>query len=64
MTELAERFRLYLSYALAGDIELLTDLFESAGSAVLETEAQAEHAFLTRRERMENFAELLAQERI
>ena len=61
MTKLTECLCLYLSYALAGDIELLTYLFESACSAVLKTKAKAKHAFLARRERVENLAELLAQ---
>ena len=40
MTELAQRLRLDLAYALAGDIELLAHLLEGAGASVVKSEAQ------------------------
>ena len=43
MTELLERLGLDLADTLAGDLEDVADLFEGAGVAVLEPEAQLEH---------------------
>src|ERR1700677_3717256 len=43
VTELAERFGLYLTNALAGDLEGLADLFEGVLGAVFEAEAHLDH---------------------
>src|SRR3954451_283084 len=62
MPELAERLRLDLADALAGDVELLADLLEGARSAVLQPEPELEHAALATRERVEHGLHLLLQQ--
>ena len=59
MTQLAQRLGLDLADTLTGDVELLADLLEGAGTAVLDAEAQAQDLFLTRRQRLEHLDELL-----
>src|SRR5215468_7357731 len=61
MTELAQRLRLDLTYALAGHGKVLPDLFERVLAAVGESKAQAEHLLFSRRERVEDLVGLLAQ---
>ena len=45
MTQLAQRLGLDLADTLTGYVELLADLLEGAGMAVLDAEAQAQDAF-------------------
>ena len=40
MAQLAQSFGLYLTNALTGDVELLAYLFQRAGAAVLNAEAE------------------------
>ena len=49
MAQLAQRLRLDLADALAGDAELAADLLERAAAAVFEAEAQLQHLALARR---------------
>ena len=49
MFEFAKRLFLDLADALAGDHELLSDLFQCPLAAVLETEAEFQHHFLAGR---------------
>src|SRR5438477_10202708 len=60
--QLAERLRLDLPDALAGDVELAPDLFEGASATVLETEPQLEDATLAAGEALEHALDLLLQE--
>src|SRR3954454_12142899 len=62
MPQLAERLRLDLADALAGDVELLADLLERARASVLEAEPQLEHPSLATRQRIENGLDLLLQQ--
>ena len=50
VTELAQRLGFDLADALARDVELLANLFERAGTAVLDAEAQLQDFLLTRGE--------------
>ena len=61
MPQLAQRFRLDLANAFAGDAEALAHLFERALMAVDEAESELEHATFTRRERVEDVLDLGAQ---
>ena len=47
MAELAESLCLDLTDTFTGNIELLADLFQSSGAAVLESETQPEHFLFT-----------------
>src|SRR5262249_13197126 len=62
--ELAERLGLDLTYALAGNRELLADLFERVVSVHADAEAHAQHALLARRERSKDTRRGLAQVRL
>src|SRR5207248_2869780 len=62
MTQLAQCLRLDLTDALACDVELAPDLFEGARAAVLETEAQLEHAALAERQPLEHALHLLLEQ--
>src|SRR5215831_15778384 len=59
--QLAERLRLDLTDALAGDREILADLLQRVLAAVGESEAQPEHLLLARRERVQHLVRLLPQ---
>ena len=54
MTQLAQRLGLDLADTLTGNVELLADLLEGAGMAVLDAEAQAQDLFLTRGQGLEH----------
>gem|GEM_PF-6825741 len=62
MAELAEGFGFDLADALAGDVELLAHLFQGAGAAVLDAEAQLEHLLLPGGEGREDLYQLLLQQ--
>src|SRR5215472_18646170 len=62
--ELAQRLRLDLAYALAGDRELLADLLQRVVGVHADAEAHAEHALLAGRERGEDARRGLAQVRL
>ena len=62
MTELAERLGLDLTDPLAGDVELLADLLEGSGAAVLEAESELQNASLTTGQRIEDRLDLLLEE--
>ena len=64
MAELAQRLCLDLADTLTRDVEDLAHFLKRSGSAVLETEAELQHLFLSGRQRGEHLAELLAQKRI
>ncbi len=53
-TELAERFGLNLSNALAGDIELLADLFKRVLALAADAEPQPDHFLFLGRERLQD----------
>ena len=59
VAQLAERLCLDLADSLAGDAEVLSDLFQRAGPAVVKSEAQTEHLFFPRSQRVKHFLELL-----
>ena len=61
MAQLAQRLGLDLADAFARDVELLADLLERAGTAVLDAEAELEDLLLTRGEGGEHVHELLLQ---
>src|SRR5215471_2965039 len=61
MAELAEGLGLNLTYALAGDREVLAHLFEGVLSAVGEPEAEPQHLLLARGERVQHLVGLLTQ---
>src|SRR5690349_6605268 len=62
VAQLAERLRLYLAYALAGDAELTAHFFQRAAASVFEAVAQLQHAALALGERAEHGANLLLQQ--
>src|SRR3990172_1946896 len=62
VAEVAERLRLDLADALAGDVELLADLLESPGAAVLQPKPELEHPPLTTGQRVEDRLDLLLEE--
>src|SRR5687768_17992661 len=62
VTQLPQRLRLDLTDALARDIELAADLFERPRAAVLQTEAQLQHATLATGEALEHALDLLLQQ--
>ena len=62
MAELAERLRLDLADALASHVELLADLLERPGPAVLQPEPELEHASLAARKRVEHGLDLLLEQ--
>src|SRR5437773_11851681 len=59
VTQLAQRFRLDLTDALASDVEFAADLFERPRAAVLETEPQLQHPPLAAGESFEDRLHLL-----
>src|SRR4051794_36558950 len=59
VAQLAERLRLDLADALAGDPELPPDLLQRALAAVVQAEAELEHATLTAGERVQHVLDLL-----
>ena len=59
VAELAERLRLDLADALAGDLEVLTDLFEGVVALLADAEAHPEHLLLARRQRLQDLPGLL-----
>src|SRR6185437_10763897 len=61
MLELAERLRLDLADALAGDRELLADLFQRVVGVHADAEAHAQHALLAGGERSQDAGRGLAQ---
>src|SRR5262245_34048645 len=61
MAQLAERLRLDLADALAGDGEVLPHLLERVLAAVGQPEAEAEDLFLARRQGVQDLVGLLAQ---
>src|SRR6476660_7265255 len=64
MAQLAERLRLDLADALAGDRETLADLFERVLAAVADTEPHLDHLLLTRGERLQHRVGLFLQVQI
>src|SRR5262245_54563873 len=62
MTKLRERLRFDLPDALAGDTELLADLFERARVAVDESEPELDHFLLALRQRVQHTFELLLEQ--
>ena len=63
MAQLAQRLGLDLADAFARDVELLADLLERAGTAVLDAEAELEDLLLARGEGGEHVHKLLLQQR-
>src|ERR1700758_3793858 len=61
MTQLAQRFRLDLADALAGDGEALADLLERVLAAVADAEPHLDDLLLARRERLQNRLGLFLQ---
>src|SRR5579884_2761674 len=61
MTQLLERLRLDLPDALARHAEVLADLFQRVGIAVVEPEPHLKDVALARRELIERLLDLLAQ---
>ena len=64
MAQLAQGLGFDLADPLARDVELLADLLERVRLAVDQTEAHAQHLLLPRRQRGQDFLELLAQQGI
>ena len=62
MAQLAQRLRLDLADTLARHVEFLADLFERAGAAVDDAEAQLQHLLLTRGESVKHLFKLLTQQ--
>ena len=60
--KLAQRLRLDLADALAGDLELLPDFFERAAAAIVEAEAQVQHFPLAHGQRVEHVLHLLFEQ--
>ena len=63
MAELTQGLGLNLADALARDVELLADLFQRSGLAVVQAIAQAEHLGLARRQRIQYVHKLLLEQR-
>src|SRR4029079_16646625 len=63
VTQLGHGTRLDLADALAGEIEVLADLFEGAGLAAVEAETEAENLPLTFVEGTEQASDLVGQQR-
>src|SRR3984957_12792265 len=61
LAQLAERFRLDLADALAGDGELLADFLEGVVGLLPDAEAHAQDLLLARRQRRQHLARLLAE---
>jgi len=61
MTQLAERLGFDLADALAGDIEILANLFKRVFAVDANTKAFTQHFFLARREGLQNFERLLLE---
>ena len=59
MAELAQRLGLDLTDAFARHVELLSDLFEGALAAVLQTEAEPQNLFLSGGQGAQDAAQLL-----
>ena len=64
MTELPEGFCLDLADPFTGDVEFLADFLQRPLVSVVQAEAQAEHLFLTGRQGVQDFPELLLHERM
>ena len=64
MAQLAQGLGFDLADPLARDVELLADLLERVRLAVDQTKAHAQHLLLPRRQRGQDFLELLAQQGI
>src|SRR4051794_11502363 len=62
MAQLAQRLGLDLADPLAGDVELLADLLEGPGAAVLEAEAELQDAALAAGQRVEHCLHLLLEQ--
>ncbi len=62
MTQLAQCLGLDLADPLAGDVELLANLLQRAGSAVLQPEPELQHAPLTTGQRVQHRLHLLLEE--
>src|ERR1043165_1129514 len=61
MAQLAERLRLDLADALAGDLEVLAHFLERVVALLADAKAHAEDLLLTRRERREHLAGLIRE---
>jgi hypothetical protein len=61
VAQLAERLGLDLADALAGDLEVLADLFEGVVALLADAEAHAQDLLLARRERLEHAAGLVGE---
>src|SRR5689334_20125240 len=59
--QLAERLRLDLTNALAGEREALADLFERVVARLVDAEPHAEDLLLARRERLQELARLVVE---
>ena len=64
VAELAHRTRLDLADALAGEVEVLADLFERAGLAPVESEPQSQDLTLALVERSEQLLDLVGEHRL
>ena len=62
MLQLAECLRLDLTDTLTRDVEFLTDFFQRAGAAVIETEPEAENLLFPLRQSGEYTVYLVLQE--
>ena len=62
VAELAQGLGFDLADAFTGDVELLADLLQRAGAAILQAEAQAQDLFLTRGQGLEHVGQLLLQQ--
>ena len=64
VAELSERFCFDLSDALSGDVEHLSDFFESPHLAVLKSESELQHLLFPVRKSMQDFEKLFPEHRI
>src|SRR6187431_3194356 len=62
MAQLAQRLGLDLADPLAGDVELLADLFEGPGTPVLQAEPELQDASLAAGQRVQDRLDLLLEE--